>query len=69
MSSTAQAHGAGDVRRTLALAGPLVLGQLAGVLMTFVDTVMAGRLSAAALASVAAGAAIWHTSCWPGWAC
>ena len=51
----------GDMRRTLHLAWPMVLGQLAGVLMTFVDTVMAGRLSAEALASVAAGAAIWHT--------
>lgn len=43
------------------LAGPLVLGQLTGVLMTFVDTVMSGRLSAQALASVATGAAVWHT--------
>jgi len=43
------------------LAGPMVLGQLTGVLMTFVDTVMSGRLSAEALASVATGAAIWHT--------
>lgn len=50
-----------DIGRTLHLAWPLVLGQLAGVLMTFVDTVMAGRLSAEALASVAAGAAMWHT--------
>ncbi len=50
-----------DLGRTLRLAWPLVLGQLAGVLMTFVDTVMAGRLSAEALASVAAGAAMWHT--------
>jgi len=50
-----------DVSRTVRLAAPLVVGQLAGVLMTFVDTVMAGRLSAQALASVAAGAAIWHT--------
>lgn len=47
--------------KLLRLAGPLILGQLAGVLMTFVDTVMAGRLSAEALASVAAGAAVWHT--------
>ena len=47
--------------KLLRLAGPLILGQLAGVLMTFVDTVMAGRLSAEALASVAAGAALWHT--------
>jgi MATE family multidrug resistance protein len=43
------------------LAGPMVLGQLTGVLMTFVDTVMSGRLSAEALASVATGAAVWHT--------
>ncbi|MEZ5331944.1 MAG: MATE family efflux transporter [Thermoanaerobaculia bacterium] len=45
----------------LRLAGPLILGQLTGVLMTFVDTVMSGRLSAEALASVATGAAVWHT--------
>lgn len=50
-----------EAGKILRLAGPLILGQLAGVLMTFVDTVMAGRLSAEALASVAAGAAIWHT--------
>ncbi len=50
-----------EVRRTLRLAAPLVLGQLTSVLMTFVDTVMSGRLSAEALASVAAGAAVWHT--------
>lgn len=39
----------------------MIMGQLAGILMSFVDTVMAGRLSAEALASVAAGAAVWHT--------
>ena len=50
-----------EAAKLLRLAGPLILGQLAGVLMTFVDTVMAGRLSAEALASVAAGAAVWHT--------
>ncbi len=50
-----------EAAKILRLAGPLILGQLAGVLMTFVDTVMAGRLSAEALASVAAGAAVWHT--------
>jgi MATE family multidrug resistance protein len=50
-----------EAGKLLRLAGPLILGQLAGVLMTFVDTVMAGRLSAEALASVAAGAALWHT--------
>lgn len=50
-----------EAGKLLRLAGPLIVGQLAGVLMTFVDTVMAGRLSAEALASVAAGAAVWHT--------
>lgn len=50
-----------EVRETLRLAGPLILGQLAGVLVTFVDTVMSGHLSALALASVAAGTAISHT--------
>lgn len=47
--------------KILRLAVPLILGQLAGVLMTFVDTVMAGRLSAEALASVAAGGAVWYS--------
>jgi MATE family multidrug resistance protein len=50
-----------DAGRTVRLALPLIIGQLASVLMTFVDTVMSGRLSAEALASVAAGAAMWHT--------
>ncbi len=50
-----------DAARTVRLALPLIIGQLASVLMTFVDTVMSGRLSAEALASVAAGAAMWHT--------
>ncbi len=50
-----------ETGRLLRLAGPMIVGQLAGVLMTFVDTVMAGRLSAEALAAVAAGSAIWHT--------
>lgn len=50
-----------EVSSLVRLAGPLILGQLTGVLMTFVDTVMSGRLSAEALASVATGAAVWHT--------
>lgn len=50
-----------EAGKLLRLAGPMILGQLAGILMSFVDTVMAGRLSAEALASVAAGAAVWHT--------
>ena len=44
---------------TLRLAGPLILGQVASVAMGFVDTIMAGRLSAAALAAVALGGALW----------
>jgi len=43
----------------LRLALPLILGQIATVAMNFVDTVMAGRLSAEALAAVALGGAIW----------
>lgn len=45
----------------LALAGPLIAGQLATVAMSFVDTVMAGRLSAEALAAVAVGGSVWAT--------
>jgi MATE family multidrug resistance protein len=43
------------------LSGLLVAGQVATVAMNFVDTVMAGRLSAEALASVAVGGAVWAT--------
>jgi MATE family multidrug resistance protein len=43
----------------LRLASPLILGQIATVAMNFVDTVMAGRLSAEALGAVAVGGAIW----------
>lgn len=57
--------GAGAARRELAttarLAAPLVGGQLAFLGMNFVDTVMAGRLDAAALAAVAIGASLWSS--------
>lgn len=43
------------------LAGPLIAGQVATLAMNFVDTVMAGRLSAEALAAVALGGAIWSS--------
>ncbi len=43
----------------LRLAAPIVVGQLAAVGMSFVDTVMAGNLNATALASVAVGSAAW----------
>ncbi len=48
-----------ELARTLRLAGPLVGGQLAGVGLNFIDTVMAGKLSAEALAAIALGGSIW----------
>jgi len=48
-----------DIRRTLLLATPLVLGQLAALAINFVDTIMAGRLDALTLAAVAIGGAVW----------
>ena len=48
-----------EIGRTLTLAAPLVLGQLAAVAINFVDTVMAGRLNALTLAAVAIGGAVW----------
>ena len=53
-------HGA-EVLRTLQLAAPVVLGQLAIFSMNFVDTVMAGRLPQRdiALAGLGIGGAIW----------
>lgn len=43
----------------LALGGPIIAAQLAQVSMSFVDTVMAGRLSAGDLAAVAVGGSLW----------
>ena len=48
-----------NARRTLWLALPLIAGNLSGVGMNFVDTVMAGRLGAVALGAVAIGGAVW----------
>ena len=47
-----------EVRVLLALTGPLVLAQLSQTAMGFVDTVMAGRVSAVDLAAVAVGSSI-----------
>lgn len=58
-SSATHRRFAHEVRRTLVLATPLVLGQLSSVLMTFVDTVLAGRHGANTLAGVAVGSAVW----------
>lgn len=48
-----------EIRRTLLLAGPLIVGQVTSYAMTFVDTVMAGRLGALDLGAVAVGSSIW----------
>ena len=44
-----------ELRETLRLAGPVVAAQLAHISMSFVDTVMVGRLGPEALAGVALG--------------
>lgn len=48
-----------ELRRTLVLAAPLVVGQLTNFGMNFVDTVMAGRLGMVDLGAIAVGSAIW----------
>jgi MATE family multidrug resistance protein len=48
-----------EVRTTFVLALPLICGHVSTGLITFVDSVLAGRHSANTLASVAVGAALW----------
>ncbi len=48
-----------ELRAQLALALPILGGQLAQTANGFVDTIMAGRVSAVDLAAVAVGASIW----------
>ncbi|SDR83878.1 MATE family efflux transporter [Pseudomonas oryzae] len=48
-----------EVRALLALAGPIIVAQLANTAMGFVDTLMAGRVSARDLAAVALGNSVW----------
>jgi len=50
-----------EVRRTLQLAAPVILGQVAIFSMNFVDTVMSGRLAnkEIALAALGTGGALW----------
>jgi MATE family multidrug resistance protein len=52
-----------EIRRTLHLAAPVVIGQLAVFSMNFVDTVMAGRLpnDEIALAALGIGGAVWSS--------
>lgn len=47
-----------EVRRTFTLALPLILAQLAQMSMSFVDTLMVGRLGNASLAGIALGSSI-----------
>lgn len=51
-----------EIVTTGRLALPLIGGQLAYIGMGFVDTVMAGRLSPEALASVALGSSVWSSA-------
>ncbi|MDC7824971.1 MATE family efflux transporter [Pseudomonas sp. BLCC-B13] len=48
-----------EIRALLALATPIIIAQLAYTSMGFVDTVMAGRVSARDLAGVALGNSLW----------
>jgi len=48
-----------EIRRTLVLAGPLIVGQLTSFGMNFVDTAMAGRIGALDLGAIAVGSSIW----------
>jgi len=48
-----------ECRRTLMLAGPLVIGQVTSYGMNFVDTLMAGRLGRLDLGAVAIGSSVW----------
>jgi multidrug resistance protein, MATE family len=48
-----------ELRDTLVLAAPLVLGQLAAIGMNVIDAMLAGHFSAPTLAAVAVGTSVW----------
>ncbi len=50
-----------DIRQILRLAGPLLVGQLAVIAFSVIDTVMTGRASAADLAAIGLGSSIYIT--------
>lgn len=50
-----------ELRATLRLAGPVVAAQLAHISMSFIDTVMVGRLGPEALAGASLGHAIFFS--------
>jgi len=60
-SITARKNHPAEIRRTLELGAPVMIGLVASFGMNFVDTVMAGRLDEkdVALAALATGGAIW----------
>jgi MATE family multidrug resistance protein len=60
-SITAKRNHPAEIRRTLQLAAPVMIGLIASFGMNFVDTVMAGRLPEKdiALAALAIGGAVW----------
>lgn len=60
-SITKRHHHLAEIRRTIHLAAPVVVGQVAVFSMNFVDTVMAGRLPRreVALAALGTGGALW----------
>lgn len=61
ISITARRNHLAEIRRTLYLALPVIIGNVTGFGMNFVDTVMAGRLDngEVALAALGTGGALW----------
>ncbi|TDI13355.1 MAG: hypothetical protein E2P07_01335 [Acidobacteria bacterium] len=47
-----------ETRQTIELAAPMIMAQLAQMSMSFVDTIMVGRLGQQELAGVAVGGAV-----------
>ncbi|MEO7251134.1 MAG: MATE family efflux transporter, partial [Arenimonas sp.] len=56
------ARGLREMRVSFVLAWPLALGQLAAMLMTVVDSLLAGRHGLRTLAAVTVGSSIWNVS-------
>jgi MATE family multidrug resistance protein len=50
------------ITQTIKLSLPLIISQVTVVAMTFVDTVMAGRLGSVTLAAVAVGSSLWSAA-------
>jgi len=50
------------ISQTIKLSTPIIISQITVVAMTFVDTIMAGRLGSVTLAAVAVGSSLWSTA-------